>query len=77
MKHTWDDYYEPLDGHIDTRQLAMFADNRDLAWKAAAEPKGLGWTAVATLDGQQFTGEGKDYQSAFDVAVERAIAAFS
>lgn len=77
MTFTMDDYDPPLDGHLDTRRLAMFADNLGLKRGFASERTALGLKVYVTVGDKEFIAEDADGQAALDAATDLAIAAFS
>lgn len=74
MAYTTDDYYPPLDGHPDTRRLALFADNCGLQWSCVIEPHEGRRRATVVVGGEIFQAEGANDQAALDSATGLAIA---
>jgi len=75
MAYTFDDYYPPFDGELDTRRLALFADNRGLRWACRVDVHGEVRRATVTVDDIDYLAEGRDDQAALEKAIDVAISA--
>jgi len=78
MTYTLDDYDPPLKGHLDARQLALFADNQGIEWAFHSKMSGDRLRVFVELDGRVMgEAENVDHQTALDEAIAIAIAAVS